>query len=122
GSQLRAGRRVRGSPAVGRPRDHPAAAGSGQRAPLAAARGGRPMTAGARPGVVYVLPDKMGGAMNLVANLLAYRTPDGFDTDVVLTHNRLTAETRFGGRLQCDRQSTFEYTLPIENLHAVLRR
>jgi glycosyltransferase involved in cell wall biosynthesis len=75
-----------------------------------------------RPSVVYVLPDKMGGAMNLVANLLTYRTPDGFDTEAVLTHNRLTTETRFGGRLACDRQSTFDYTLPIENLHAVLRR
>ena len=33
-----------------------------------------------RPSVVYVLPDKVGGSMNLVANLLQYRKPDGFGT------------------------------------------
>jgi glycosyltransferase involved in cell wall biosynthesis len=75
-----------------------------------------------RPSVVYVLPDKVGGSMNLVANLLQYRQADGFATAVVLTHNHLNTDTRFAQRLPCDRQSTFEYTLPIENLHAVLRR
>jgi glycosyltransferase involved in cell wall biosynthesis len=71
---------------------------------------------------VYVTPDKFGGAMNLIANLLRYRQPDGFATEVVLTHNRVNTDTRFAQRLPCDRQSTFEYTLPIENLHTVLRR
>jgi glycosyltransferase involved in cell wall biosynthesis len=75
-----------------------------------------------RPSVVYVLPDKLGGAMNLIANLLRYRKADGFDTEAVLTHNHLVTDTRYGQRLPCDRQSTFEYTLPIENLRAVLRR
>jgi glycosyltransferase involved in cell wall biosynthesis len=75
-----------------------------------------------QPGVVYVTPDKFGGAMNLIANLLRYRQPDGFATEVVLTHNRLNTDTRFAQQLPCDRQSTFEYTLPIENLHTVLRR
>jgi glycosyltransferase involved in cell wall biosynthesis len=75
-----------------------------------------------RPSVVYVLPDKVGGSMNLVANLLQYRKADGFRTEVLLTHNHLNTDTRFAQRLPCDRQSTFEYTLPIENLHTVLRR
>jgi glycosyltransferase involved in cell wall biosynthesis len=75
-----------------------------------------------RPSVVYVLPDKVGGSMNLVANLLQYRKPDGFGTEVLLTHNHLNTDTRCAQRLPCDRQWTFEYTLPIENLHTVLRR
>ncbi len=76
----------------------------------------------AQASVVYILPDKMGGMMNIVANLLEYRTPDGFANHVVLTHNHLDADVRFGRRLECDTQTTVEYTLPIENLHAVMRR
>jgi glycosyltransferase involved in cell wall biosynthesis len=76
----------------------------------------------APPSVVYVLPDKMGGVMSLVANLLGFRQPDGLRYGVVLTHNRLSADTRFAQPLPADRQVTVEYTLPLENLHAVLRR
>jgi glycosyltransferase involved in cell wall biosynthesis len=75
-----------------------------------------------RPGVVYVVPDKMGGMMTIIANLLAYRRADGFSTHVVLTHNHLSLDTRFAQPLACDTQSTFEYTLPVENLRAVMRR
>ncbi len=74
------------------------------------------------PSVVYVLPDKMGGMMNIIANLLAYRQPDGLKYHAVLTHNHLTTDVRFGQRLVCDGQTSVEYTLPIENLHAVMRR
>lgn len=74
------------------------------------------------PRVVYVLPDKMGGLLNIVANLLAYRRPDGFEHCAVLVHNPLTGDTRFGGRFAADRQATFEHSLPNENLYAVLRR
>lgn len=74
------------------------------------------------PRVVYIVPDKLGGAMNLVSNLLQYRRADGLGAEAVLTHNRLSADTRYGRALPCDRQTTFEYTLPIENLHTVLRR
>ena len=31
----------------------------------------------------------MGGMMNIIANLLAYRQPDGLDYHAVLTHNHL---------------------------------
>jgi glycosyltransferase involved in cell wall biosynthesis len=74
------------------------------------------------PSVVYVLPDKMGGLTNIVANLLAYRKPDDLKYHAVLTHNRLDRDRRFGQRLACDTQTTVEYTLPVENLHAVMRR
>ena len=75
-----------------------------------------------QPSVVYVVPDMMGGMMNIVANLLAYRRPDGFATHVVLTHNALNTDTRYGQPLDCDTQTTVEYTMPVENLHAVMRR
>jgi glycosyltransferase involved in cell wall biosynthesis len=60
--------------------------------------------------------------MNIIANLLAFRRPDGLSYHVVLTHNHLTTDTRFGQPLACDGQTTVEYTLPVENLHAVMRR
>jgi glycosyltransferase involved in cell wall biosynthesis len=75
-----------------------------------------------RDSVVYVLPDKMGGSTNIIANLLRYRRPDAFRYDVVLTHNHLHWDTRYQQPLHADSQTTVEYTLPIENLHAVMRR
>jgi glycosyltransferase involved in cell wall biosynthesis len=76
-----------------------------------------------KPSVVYVLPDKMGGMMNIIANLLAYRTHDALGYHAILTHNRYRpADTRFAARLAADTQTTVEYTLPTENLHAVMRR
>jgi glycosyltransferase involved in cell wall biosynthesis len=80
----------------------------------------RPMSE--RPSVVYVLPDKLGGMMNIIANLLAHRRPDAFSYHAVLTHNHLQTDTRFRQPLAADTQTTVEYTLPIENLHAVMRR
>jgi hypothetical protein len=75
-----------------------------------------------QPSVVYVVPDKMGGMMNIIANLLAYRRPDEFSYHAVLTHNHLHSDARFAQPLAADTQTTVEYTLPIENLHAVMRR
>jgi glycosyltransferase involved in cell wall biosynthesis len=75
-----------------------------------------------RPGVVYVLPDKMGGMTNIIANLLAYRRPDALSYHAVLTHNHLHTDTRYRQALAADTQTTVEYKLPIENLHAVMRR
>lgn len=75
-----------------------------------------------RASVVYVLPDKMGGMTNIIANLLAYRRPDAFSYHAVLTHNQLDSDTVFTGQLAADTQTRVEYTLPIENLHAVMRR
>ena len=75
-----------------------------------------------RASVVYVLPDKMGGMTNIIANLLAHRRPDALGYHAVLTHNHLDADRRYGQALAADTQTTIEYTLPIENLHAVMRR
>ena len=75
-----------------------------------------------RPSVVYVLPDKMGGMTNIIANLLAFRRPDAFSYHALLTHNHLHTDRRYGQALAADTQTTVEYTLPIENLHAVMRR
>ncbi len=80
------------------------------------------MAAVTGPGVVYIVPDKMGGMMNIVANLLAYRRPDGLSYHAVLTHNHLSTDVRFAQPLACDSQTTVEYTLPVENLHAVMGR
>ena len=74
------------------------------------------------PSVVYIVPDKMGGMMNIIANLLSYRRPDGLSDHVVLTHNHLSRDVRFAQPLSCDSQTTVEYTLPIENLHADMGR
>ncbi len=75
------------------------------------------------PSVVYFVPDKMGGMMNIIANLLAYRQPDGWTHHVVLMHNTFkNTDVRFAQPLECDSQTTVEYTLPIENLHSVMRR
>ena len=40
----------------------------------------------------------------------------------MLTHNRLATDAQFAQPLACDSQTTVEYTLPVENLHAVIRR
>ena len=55
-----------------------------------------------RPSVVYVLPDKMGGSTNIVANLLQYRRPDAFTYHAVLTHNHLHTDRRYGSTLAAD--------------------
>ena len=74
------------------------------------------------PDVVFVLPDKMGGVMTIVADLLAHRTGDAFTYGAVLTHNRLDPETRFGGRVAADWQRAFEYEMPTDNLSQTARR
>lgn len=74
-----------------------------------------------QPSVVYVMPDKLGGVATIAANLLAYRRADGWAHRVLLTHNRLDADTRHGAAFTADGCDIFEYTLPVENLHAVLR-
>jgi glycosyltransferase involved in cell wall biosynthesis len=75
-----------------------------------------------QPSVVYVLPDKMGGMMNIIANLLAYRGPDDLQYHAVLTHSVRSVDTRFAHRLAADTQTTVEFNLPTENLHTVMRR
>jgi glycosyltransferase involved in cell wall biosynthesis len=74
------------------------------------------------PNVVAILPDKMGGALNIVERIFRFRRPDGFSYGIVLTRNPLWTDTPFGGRFNADYHTTFEFKTPVENLHAVLRR
>ncbi|HEV3063547.1 MAG TPA: glycosyltransferase family 4 protein [Vicinamibacterales bacterium] len=75
-----------------------------------------------RPDVCWVFPDKMGGVASLAANLLQYRDRDEFTYSAVLTHGTLDNASRSSAPLRVDRSSVFEHSLPLENLHAVLRR
>jgi len=74
------------------------------------------------PSVVCVVPDKLGGMLNIVEGLFRFRRPDEFTYGVILTNNPLGKDARFNGRFNADYQSAFEFKTPIENLHAVLRR
>ena len=74
------------------------------------------------PSVIFVLPDKMGGVLNMVSGILESRLPDAFSYGAVLTHNPLQGDGRFGGSLHADFQTTVEFRTPVDNIHAVLRR
>jgi glycosyltransferase involved in cell wall biosynthesis len=72
--------------------------------------------------VTFVLPDKLGGVFNYVGNLLAHRRDDGLSYTAVRTDNRHDVDTRGSADLAADRQVRFAYSLPPENIYAVLRR
>ena len=72
--------------------------------------------------VVYVLPNKLGGVFSYVGNLLSHRRPDEFSYAAVRTHNAGQTDTQISDSLPVDRDVQFEYSLPVENVHAVLRR
>jgi glycosyltransferase involved in cell wall biosynthesis len=72
--------------------------------------------------IVQVLPGKLGGVVTIAQNLVAYRNREAFSQHVILTNNLLDVDTRFDSSLDADSQTRFDYELPLENLHAVLRR
>jgi glycosyltransferase involved in cell wall biosynthesis len=72
--------------------------------------------------VTFVLPDKVGGIFNYVGNLLAHRQPDAFAYAAVRTTNVHDRDTHAEEPLPADRDVTFEYALPPENVYSVLRR
>ena len=74
------------------------------------------------PSVVYVLPDKIGGVFTIVANLLEHRRADEFEYRAVLTRNRRDEGGRSNVQLAADSEATVTYTLPDENMYAVVRR
>lgn len=76
----------------------------------------------AQPEVVYVLPNKLGGVFSYVANLLSHRGPDGFRYAAVRTQNANERDRTIDEPLGADREVRFDYRLPNENVHAVLRR
>jgi glycosyltransferase involved in cell wall biosynthesis len=72
--------------------------------------------------VVYILPNKLGGVFSYVGNLLSHRQADGFSYAAVRTQNACEPDTDISEALTADRDVVFKYSLPIENVHAVLRR
>jgi glycosyltransferase involved in cell wall biosynthesis len=74
------------------------------------------------PSAVYVLPAKLGGVASFVDTLLAHRRPDGWTHWAVLTDNRLDTDARLDGPMSGDGVRRVTCALPLENLHAVLRR
>jgi glycosyltransferase involved in cell wall biosynthesis len=75
-----------------------------------------------RLSVVYALPGKMGGVATNLANLQRHCDRERFDQHTILTRNRLDRDTPFLGPMGGDTDTVFEHALPLENLHAVLRR
>ena len=75
-----------------------------------------------RPEVVYVLPNKLGGVFSYVTNLLSHRRPDGFAYAAVRTQNANEVDRTISEPVPADRDVRFNYSLPNENVHAVLRR
>jgi glycosyltransferase involved in cell wall biosynthesis len=80
------------------------------------------MRPSAAPCVVHVMPDKLGGVVTTAENLLRHRSPDALPQGVVLTHNRLECDTRYGKPLGGDWQRSVEFELPLENVRSVLAR
>jgi glycosyltransferase involved in cell wall biosynthesis len=72
--------------------------------------------------VIYVLPNKLGGVFSYVANLLSHRRPDRFRYAAVRTQNANEHDKTIDEPLGADREVRFDYSLPDENVHAVLRR
>ena len=75
-----------------------------------------------KPSVVYVLPRKMGGVFNYVDNLLSHRKPDGMKHIAILDDDANGTDHRPDQRISADEELTFSYSLPPENLRAVLKR
>ena len=72
--------------------------------------------------MTYVLPNKLGGVFSYVGNLLSHREPDGLSYAAIRTQNACEIDTEISEALPADRDVVFRYRLPIENVHAVLRR
>ncbi len=80
------------------------------------------MTSPRQGEVVYVLPNKLGGVFSYVGNLLSHRQSDDFSYAAVRTQNACEPDAEISEALPADRDILFNYSLPIENVHAVLRR
>ncbi len=76
----------------------------------------------AEPEVVFVLPDKLGGVYNYVDNMVRHVGPDRFSYAAVLTDNVRDGDTRSSDPLSAERVEKVRYSLPPENIYAVLKR
>lgn len=68
-----------------------------------------------------MLPDKLGGVHNFVANLLAHRQPDDLTYEALLARNLSDRDDPSDGELRAEVKRV-AYRLPPENFHSVLRR
>jgi len=73
------------------------------------------------PSVTWMLLDKLGGIYNFVANLLAYRDPDGLYYQALLARNLNDVDDSSDADLRADAKSV-SFRLPPDNFHTVLRR
>jgi glycosyltransferase involved in cell wall biosynthesis len=71
--------------------------------------------------ITWMLPDKLGGVNNFVANLLAHRNPDELTYEVVMARNLSDPDDPSDGNLRANVKRV-AYRLPPENFHSVLRR
>lgn len=75
-----------------------------------------------RDSIVYVLPGKMGGVVTSLLHLQAACDPSAFSQRMILTYNPLDRDTPFDAQTAENERSRFVHTLPLENVHSVLRR
>ena len=71
--------------------------------------------------VTWMLPDKLGGVNNFVANILGHRAPDALAYYAVLARNLGDPDDPSDGDFKAD-VKRIEYRLPPENFRSVLRR
>jgi len=71
--------------------------------------------------ISWMLPDKLGGVHNFVANLLGHRQPDDLRYEAILARNLSDPDDPSDGDLRAD-VKRIAYRLPPENFHSVLRR
>ncbi len=64
----------------------------------------------------------MGGIVTNLSNLQANCDRKRFSQYSILTHNELDRDTPFEGSMASDGQARFVHSMPLENLHSVLRR
>ncbi|HKT81141.1 MAG TPA: glycosyltransferase family 4 protein [Vicinamibacterales bacterium] len=72
--------------------------------------------------ITYVMPGKLGGVFNFVRNLVAHRQSSHFEVATIRTENAADSDALCHDAVPSDRDVTFRYSLPPENLHVVLRR
>lgn len=71
--------------------------------------------------VTWMLPDKLGGVNNFVANLLGHREQDDLTYEAVLARNLTNPDDPSDGELRANVKRV-SFRLPPENFHSVLRR
>ncbi|HUQ18817.1 MAG TPA: glycosyltransferase family 4 protein [Gemmatimonadaceae bacterium] len=71
--------------------------------------------------VTWMLPDKLGGVNNFVANILGHRVRDDLEYHAVLARNLSDPDDPSDGDIAAEIKRV-SYRFPSENVHSVLRR